>query len=436
MCERKMKIGLSMRGLGYHQASWRKPNVPALGSLDLQYKIEIARIAERAKFDLIFFADGLGIRTKDIPVGANSHSHENVEFEPLTLLSALSQHTKHIGLICTASTTYNDPFNLARRFASLDHLSGGRAGWNVVASWSDEEAKNFGKGTPLDYPTRYERATEFLDVVNGLWQSWESDAFVLDKASGQFYDPSKLNVLNHSGKYFAVRGPLTVSPSPQGKPIIVQAGASEEGTDLAASRSDVVYAASDNVESLKKFYAIIKSKAEAFGRDPAKVVVMPALSTFVGESRSEAEDKLAEIDSLIDPLVGLSRIARFMGDLSGYSVDTLVEDIQLEANAGLQSFRDSMVAMSKRDKLTIRQLYTRLAGGLSLRLVGTAKDIADEMESLFAGGAADGFNLTPAVLPTTVEDFATLVVPELQRRGLFREEYESDTLRGNLGLAG
>jgi len=432
MRKTQMKLGLSMRYLGYHDAAWRHPEVPPGGATDFKYFLNSARIAERGKFDMVFFADGIGIRADDNPPGSLARTNRNVELEPLTLLSALAATTTHIGLVSTASTTYNEPYHIARKFASLDNISGGRAGWNIVTSWSEQEAWNFSRDTHLDYDTRYDRAKEFVDVVTGLWDSWESDAFVHDKTSGQFYDPSKLHVLNHRGKHFAVRGPLSAPPTPQGRPILVQAGAAEQGQEIAAANADVVYAAQVDLAGAKAYYAGLKARMAKYGRAPDLLKVMPAVTTIVGRTRAEAQAKFDQLQELIDPMVGLASLFNAFGDLSGYPLDGPVPE---PVNARVRSIAYNMWNFAQRENLTIRQFYQKKsAGSGGLLLKGTAEDVADVMELWMTEEAADGFNLTPTHLPHGAEDFVELVLPELRRRGLFRTEYESTTLRGNLGL--
>ncbi len=431
MKKRQMKLGLSMRYLGYHDAAWRHPDVPAGGASDYQHFLRCALAAEQAKFDMVFFADGVGVRANDNPPGSLSHSNRNVELEPLTLLSALAPMTKHIGLVSTASTTYNEPFHIARKFASLDNISGGRAGWNIVTSWSEQEAWNFSREKHLDYDTRYERAKEFVDVVTGLWDSWEPDAFVHNKETGQFYDPAKLHVLGHKGKHFSVRGPLNARPTPQGRPLLVQAGANPMGQDIAASDADVVYASANNLESTRDYYASVKGRMAQYGRDPDHLKVMPALVPIVGRTQAEAQAKLDQLQELIDPLAGLARIYTLMGDLSAYDLDGPVPE---PVDAKVRSMAYGWWERANREGWSIRQLYSQYAIGEGFRLIGTASQIADVMEEWMDAGAADGFNITPAYLPGGIEDFAAMVVPELQRRGRFRTEYEGKTLRENLGL--
>ena len=432
MPKTEMKLGLSMRYLGYHDGAWRHPEVPPGGATDFKYFLNSARIAEAAKFDMVFFADGIGIRADDNPPGSLARTNRNVELEPLTLLAALAASTSHIGLVSTASTTYNEPYHIARKFASLDNISGGRAGWNVVTSWSEQEAWNFGRDTHLDYDTRYDRAKEFVEVVTGLWDSWEPDAFIHDKKSGQFYDPAKLHVLHHRGKHFAVRGPLSAPPTPQGRPILVQAGAAEQGQEIAAANADVVYAAQVDLAGAKAYYAGLKARMAKYGRAPELLKIMPAVTTIVGRTRAEAQAKFEQLQELVDPMVGLASLFNAFGDLSAYPIDGPVPE---PVDAKVRSIAYNMWNMAKRENLTIRQLYQkRSAGSGGLMLRGTATDVADALEQWMVEGAADGFNLTPTHLPHGIQDFADLVVPELRRRGLFRTEYESTTLRGNLGL--
>lgn len=425
-----MKIGLSMRYTGYHMAAWRHPDVPAGGAIDFEYFLDSARKAEAAKLDMIFFADGLGVRSTDSPKGALARDSKNAELEPLTLLAAIGAHTSHIGLVATASTTYNEPFHIARKYASIDHISKGRAGWNVVTSWSQQEAWNFSRDEHLGYEERYERADEFVDVVKKLWDSWEDDAFIRDKETGVFYDESKLHVPNHKGKHFSVRGPLNSARTPQGRPIIVQAGAAEAGRELAAKNADVVYSASFDITAAKEYYADLKGRLHKFGRTVDQLLIMPGLTTYVGRTRQEAQDKFDQLQELIDPFSGLSVLYAALGDLSGYDLDGPVPDV---SSGSVSSIGNSLIAMAQRNNWTIRQLYKHRASG-GRQLVGTAADIVDDMEMWFKEGAADGFNLCPATLPNGINDFVEFILPELRKRGLFRTEYESSTLRGNLGL--
>lgn len=431
--KKRMKLGLSMRYLGYHNAAWRHPEVQPDGQSDFQRFLDVVRTAEKAKFDLVFLADGIGVRLNDEPRGSLARSQHNVELEPLTLLSALAPLTERIGLVATASTTYNEPYHIARKFGSLDQISGGRAGWNVVTSWSDQEAWNFSRSKHLDYDTRYERAEEFVNVVTGLWDSWDKDAFVHDKASGQFFDEKKMHVLGHVGKHFSVRGPLSVRRSPQGRPILVQAGTSEVGQRIAAQHCDAVFAAKQDLEDARAYYSSVKSRMEAYGRRPEELVFMMGLTAVIGRTRQEAQEKFQFLESLVDPLVGLSMLYRSFGDLSHLPLDGPVPEP--DPNANLKSSAQLFYDLAKKNNWSIRQLYTKISMGQEHKtVVGTANDVADEMEAWVDAGAADGFTLTPTHLPHGLDDFVAHVLPELHRRGRARSEYEGRTLRENLGL--
>jgi FMN-dependent oxidoreductase (nitrilotriacetate monooxygenase family) len=430
--QRRMRLGMSMRGLGYHPAAWRHPQVPADGTLRFEHYVRNAQAAERGLFDMIFFADGIAIREKDEPRGSLARSgYEIVEMEPMTLLPALAALTKNIGLVTTASTTYNEPYHVARKFATLDLISGGRAGWNIVTSWSEAEAQNFNREEHLDYDTRYERAAEFVEVAKGLWDSWEPDAFPYDKAGGAFFDESRMHALDHRGKHFRVRGPLNVAGMPQGRPILVQAGASDQGREIAAASAEVVYAAQDSLEGAKAYYDDLKSRMAKYGREPDHMKIMPGLRTVVAPTRAEAQAKWDELQALLDPLVGLARVYNTFGDLSGYDVDGPMPDLDFAPR--VKSIADRIMARARRDRMTIRQLYNHIIAGGFL-LIGTPADIVDGMQEWFEAGACDGFNILPTHLPVACEDFVALVTPELQRRGLFRTTYEGSTLRANLGL--
>jgi FMN-dependent oxidoreductase (nitrilotriacetate monooxygenase family) len=434
MPKKMLRIGMSIRGLGYHPAAWRHLEVPADGTFRIEHYVRSAQSAERGKCDLIFFADGIGIRERDAPKGSLARSgFEIVEMEPMTLLPALAMVTKHIGLVTTASTTYNEPYHVARKFATLDLISKGRAGWNMVTSWSGAEAKNFGREEHVDYETRYERALEFVDVVTGLWDSWEDDCFVFDKAGGRFYDENKAHVLDHKGKHFSVRGPLNVAGMPQGHPILVQAGASEQGREIAAATADVVYAVPDTLEGAKKYYADVKHRMAKYGRDHDDLKILPALRPVVGRTQAEAQAKFNQLQDLLDPMVGLARLYTTFGDLSGYDLDGPVPLDALGPHE-VRSISQQIVERVRREKLTIRQLYQEISAAVGVGVTGTPVQIADVMEQWLAEDACDGFNITPTHLPGGCDDFVDLVVPELQRRGIFRKEYEGKTLRENLGL--
>lgn len=422
-----------MIGMGYHLAAWRHPQASPGGNMELQHAISVAKSAERGLLDIAFLADGVGIRFNDVPGGTLSRVCKNVQFEPLTLLSALAMVTSNVGLVATASTTYNEPYHVARKFASLDHISGGRAGWNVVTSATDMEAQNFGLAGSPPKTGRYDRAAEFVEVVRGLWDSWEDDAFVRDRATGLNYDPSKLHILGHEGEHFRVKGPLNVQRTPQGRPIIVQAGASEQGRELAAATADVVYAAAQTLEDARSYYQDVKRRMARYGRDAEHLKIMPGIMAVPGLTRQEAQDKYEVLQELVQPIVGLGALANYLGDLSPYDLDGPVPELP---NRRDHSRGQIFLEMARRGNLSIKQLYLSIAGGNGHRLViGTPNDIVDAMEEWFKGGAADGFNLLPTWLPGGLDEVVDLVIPEMQRRGLYRKAYQGRTLRENLGLA-
>jgi FMN-dependent oxidoreductase (nitrilotriacetate monooxygenase family) len=434
MSRKRMIIGMSIRGLGYHPAAWRHPDVPANGTLSFEHYARNTTAAERGMCDLVFFADGIAIRERDAPRGSLARSgYEIVELEPMTLLPALAVVTRHIGLVTTASTTYNEPYNIARKFATLDWISHGRAGWNVVTSWSEAEARNFGRDEQLDYETRYARAAEFVDVVKGLWDSWEDDAFAFDKESGAFFDERRMHTLDHKGRFFSVRGPLNVARPPQGHPIVVQAGASEPGRELAAATADIVYCIHPTKAAARAYHEDIKRRMAAYGRLPEDLKIMPALRPVVGRTRAEAQAKFDQLQELLDPLVGLARLNNAFGDLSGYPLDGPVP-LADPGPTGIKSLSGQLIDRVRRENPTIRQLYREVAGMGGFCLIGTAADIVDVMQDWLESEACDGFNITPTHLPGGCEDFVELVTPELQRRGLLRTAYEGGTLRDRLGL--
>jgi FMN-dependent oxidoreductase (nitrilotriacetate monooxygenase family) len=430
---RQLKLGAFFYPTGHHVAAWRHSNAQADAGVNLGHCVEVARLAERGKFDLFFLADHLTAWPGGIE--AQSRMARADYFEPITLVSAIAGLTTHIGLVATATTTYNEPFHIARKYASLDHISGGRAAWNLVTSSIENEAANFGFDSHPVHEKRYVRAREFARVVTGLWDSWDDDAFVRDKASGRYFKPEGLHVLNHKGSQFSVKGPLHLPRSPQGRPVIVQAGSSEDGKLLAAETAEVVFTAHLTRADAQAFYADVKNRAVHAGRSPDDLKLMPGLFPVVGRTTSEAEEKYEELQSLVHPDVGLALLATMLGgaDLSGYPLDGPLPD--LPANNNLKSRADVLVSAARRENLTIRQLYLRNAGGRGhFTIVGTPSQVADLMEDWFLNHAADGFNIMPPVLPGDLEDFVALVVPELQRRGLFRTEYTGRTLREHLGL--
>ncbi|MEE4409929.1 MULTISPECIES: LLM class flavin-dependent oxidoreductase [unclassified Serratia (in: enterobacteria)] len=433
---RMMKLGAFWYPTGYHIAAWRHPDVQANAGINFQHCAEFARMAESAAFDFLFLADSLAVKGNDWgELSRGAHRYVG-QFEPLTLLSALSALTERIGLIASATTTYNHPYNLARQFASLGHLSQGRAGWNLVTSQNPFEADNFGLNSHPEHDTRYQRAEEFVDVVAGLWRSWDSDAFCYDKQSGVFFDVNKMHVLNHQGDFFQVKGPLNVPPCPGGAPVIVQAGSSEAGRNLAARTSEVIFSAQHEVQTAREFYQDVKQRAQQVGRAHLPLI-MTGVFPFVGRSQQEAQDKFEHLQALIDDRVGLALLQVQLGgvDLTGYDLDGPLPTIPI-SNAS-QSRRELLLSLAEREKYSIRQLYRHVAGARGhWQLIGTPQQIADEMEQWFLTGATDGFNVMAPWLPGGMTDFINLVVPELRRRGLFRRHYTGRTLRDHLGLNG
>ncbi|TCK34445.1 FMN-dependent oxidoreductase (nitrilotriacetate monooxygenase family) [Paraburkholderia sp. BL8N3] len=431
--KRQMHLGAFLMETGHHIAAWRHPDADAHGGLDFAHYARLAQVAERAKFDAIFFADSVGVRDTHLP--SLSRTARADHFEPLTLLSALSVVTRNVGLIATVSTTFNEPYNLARKFASLDHLSGGRSGWNLVTSSTESEALNFSFEQHPDHAVRYERAREFYDVVAGLWDSWEDDAFLRDKPSGVYFDPDKLHLLNHRGRHFKVRGPLNVARSPQRWPVVVQAGASEAGKELAAATAEVVFVAHQTLEEAQEFYRDLKGRLARYGRNADHLKIMPGIFPVIGRTEAEARAKFEQLQDLIHPDVGLSLLSNMSGgvDLSQFPVDGPLPELP-ETNGG-RSRQRLLFDLARRENLTIRDLYLRIAGARGhQQVVGTPQSIADQLQQWFEEGGADGFNIMSPWLPGGLIEFAELVVPELQRRGLFRTEYEGRTLRENLGL--
>jgi N-acetyl-S-(2-succino)cysteine monooxygenase len=431
---RRMHLATLLQPNGHHTAGWRHPDAQLGGDHDFRVYRHLAETAERGKFDVLFLADAVGLRDRETSEQL-SRSPITANLEPLALLSALSVVTSRIGLAATASTTYNEPYHIARKFASLDHLSNGRAGWNVVTSFSDGEARNFNRESHPNHTTRYGRAREFVSVVRGLWDSWDDDAFVRDKASGRYFDPQKLHVLNHRGAHFAVRGPLNIARAPQGHPIIFQAGASDDGLGLAAETADAVYTAAQTLEEAQAYYARLKGKIAAAGRDPQTVKILPGIQPFVGRTEEEAKAKHRALLDLIHPDAGLGHLSTLIGvDMSAYPLDGPVPELPVTESH--RSRQKLLLDLARRENLTVRQLYGHVCNGAGHHTaVGTPGQIADRLQHWFENGAADGFNILPPYLPGGLEDFVDLVVPELQRRGLFRTEYEGATLRDHLGLA-
>jgi len=428
-----MRLCAFIMATGHHVASWRYPGAPLETGLNFDYWANLARIAEAGKLDAIFLYDGAAIQ--NIPIEPMSRGDRATFFDPMTLLSALSVVTHKIGLVATSSTTYDQPYYVARRYLSLDHLSGGRAGWNLVTGVNVREALNFG-AAPMLHADRYARAYEFAKVVRGLWDSWSDDAFVMDKASGRFFDPDAVQPLDHVGPHFTCAGPMCVPRSPQGQPVMVQAGGSEAGLELAAETADMVYTVQSDFESGRRFYADLKGRMAKYGREPDDLKVMPGVYTIIGSSEQEAEDIHGALRALVDEEVAKAMLSLCLGgaNLDQHPFDGPVPD-GLSTNAGTTHLK-TMVKIAQDRNLSLRELAMDVAAGgyghWSLR--GTPIQIADQLEERFKGGAADGFNLMPATLPGGLEDFINLVLPELRRRGLFRTEYSGRTLRDHLGL--
>ncbi|MBT2603023.1 LLM class flavin-dependent oxidoreductase [Bacillus sp. ISL-53] len=431
MKKKTVKLGVFLAGTGHHVASWRHPNANPKDNMNIDYYKGLAQTAEKGLFDLLFLADSLS-------VAKDSHPNILTRFEPLTLLSYLASATSNIGLVSTASTTYEEPFNVARKFASLDHITSGRAGWNVVTTSLASTAVNFNKSEHLEHGLRYKRATEFVEVTKKLWDSWEDDTLVIDKETGQFIDESKFHEINHQGEFFNVKGPLNISRSPQGHPVIVQAGSSGPGQLLAAKHAEIVFTAQENKEDAVSFYQELKGQLAAFNRVKSSLSIMPGLFPIVGQTEKEAQEKYEALQELIIPEIGLAVMGRYFGnvDFSNIPLDTPFADISLPEHVdGIQSKYDLIVKRAINENLTLRQTYQWVAGSRGHHIaIGTPTQIADKIEDWVNGNAADGFNIMPALLPDSLTDFVELVVPELQSKGIFRTEYESNTLRGNLGL--
>ena len=430
----QMVLGVFFNHTGHHVASWRHPGADADAGVNFKHYVRLAQTAEKAKFHFLFFADWLAVRdASDLTLSRSAQY--TAHFEPLTLLGGLAAVTEQIGLVCTGTTSYNEPFHIARKMASLDHMSGGRAAWNVVTSSFKAEAFNFGREAHYDHEDRYERAHEFVEVVKGLWDSWDDDAFPRDKESGLYLDPTKLHRLNHEGKHLRVRGPLNVPRPPQGHPVIVQAGASETGRELAAATAEVVFTSPHDIPAGKAFYDDVKGRMAKYGRHPDELKILPGLSATVAETDEEAEEKFEYLQSLIHPEVGREILSLVLegADLSGYDLDGPLPKITPEPVGGTPR---GVIALAAKENLTMRQLYMRLAGARGKRSTkGSVKRVADEMEEWFRAGACDGFILQPAYLPGSLDEACTLLVPELQKRGLFQTEYKGATLRDHLGLA-
>lgn len=426
MTKKQMHLGLFLQGAGHHVSGWRHPDAES-GSENFDLLRRVARQAEEAKFDMVFLADGL-------TSGADAHPSTVARFEPLTLLAALALVTDKIGLAATASTTYGEPYHTARAFSSIDHLSHGRAAWNIVTTSYARTANNFSTSHP-EHDERYAVAQEFVDVVRGLWDSWDDDAFPKDKEKGIYADPSKVHVLNHKGKYYSVQGPLNIPRAPQGHPVLIQAGSSGPGQDLAARIADIVFTAQQSLEEAQAFYKSLKERVVQAGRDPHSVAVMPGFMPIIGESFEDAAEKLKELNRWTDIKSAMPLLEERIGhSLADYDLDGPLPDLPISDQ--LRSRAELLRDLARRENLTIRDLALRVAAGRGHHIVlGTAEQIADRMQQWFEGNAADGFNVMPPYFPGGLEDFNSKVVPILQKRGLFRTEYTGSTLREHLGIA-
>ena len=428
---RELHLNAFLMEAGHHEAAWRLPQSNARADFDLRHWIELAQLAENAKFDSLFLADGPSL------TGTGAFRPPG-QLEPLTLLTALSQHTSRIGLIATVSSTYNEPYNLARRLASVDHVSAGRAGWNIVTSATPEEAANFGLDDRLDHASRYARADEFLTVAKALWDSWERDAVVGDKASGRYADVTRLHAIGHRGEYFKVAGPLNVERPPQGHPLLVQAGSSEDGKGFAARHAEAIFTAHQTYERAADFYGDIKARAKVAGRDPDGVLVLPGIVPIIGSTECEAQDLARELDELRVPEYGLWQLSNILEvDASEFELDSPLPAAVLARPhlEGAQSRADLIIELAHRESLTVRKILSRLGGGRGhFTFVGTPDQAVDTIVAWFEGGAADGFNIMAAALPSGLQTFIDHVLPILRRKGLFREDYAGTTLREHYGL--
>ena len=431
MPAKQLHLGAFMRPISIHTGAWRYPGAWPDANFNLQAYVWLIRKLEEGRFDAFFMADHMAVL--NMPVEALKRSHTVTSFEPLTLLSALSTVTERIGLIATASTTYNEPYHVARMFASLDHISGGRAGWNLVTTANPDAALNFGHDEHMAHGERYKRAREFYDVVTGLWDSFADDAFIRDVESGIFFDPARMHVLGHQGAELSVRGPLNIARPVQGWPVIVQAGASEAGRQIAAETAEAVFGASGTIEDARAFYADVKGRMDAFGRNRDHMKILPGCFVVVGSSLEEAQEKRARLDSLVHYESAIASLSVALGvDAARFDPDRPLPEIP-ETNQS-KSGRERAIRLARREHLTVRQLAQRLGGFAGLAMLGTPAMIADQMQEWLETEACDGFNVMFPFLPAGVEEFVDQVVPELQRRGLCRREYEGRTLREHIGL--
>jgi FMN-dependent oxidoreductase (nitrilotriacetate monooxygenase family) len=421
-----MHMGVFVLGTGNHSAGWRYDGA-FTSHMQLPAIQKIARIAERGKFDLLFISDSMVMDPGD-------HPSFLCRFEPTTLISVLSAATTHIGLGATVSTSFNEPFNVARIFGSIDHISQGRAAWNVVTTSNLKASLNYGLDEPIEHELRYQRAEEFVDVVKGLWDCWGDGAIVADRETGRYVDPGKVRPLNHKGRFFKVKGPVNMARCPQGHPVIIQAGGSPSGLELAARTTDVVFSVVQELEPAKKAYADLKGQMAKYGRHPDEIAVLPGVMPVIGRSDAEAREKLAKLQSWLTPTNATVLVASRIGyDVSGHDLDGPVPPPP--PFQGSRTFTSVLYEMAKRENMTLRDLYNLTAAARGhWVLCGTPQKIADTLEQWFVEGAADGYNVLPPYFPGAFDDFVDLVVPELQRRGLFRSEYAGTTLRDHFGL--
>lgn len=432
-----MILGANIRALGSHLAGWRHPTSWPKSVMQLQNSIQMAQMVEAAKLHFVFLADGNGVRqmrSKSL-FAASAPSDRPAVFEPVTMLSAIAMVTKHVGLVATATTTYEEPFLVARKFASLDHISGGRAGWNLVTTSNADDALNFGRDDHMPREERYERAGEFADVVRGLWDSWAEDAFPENKATGEFLDPDRVHLLSHKGKYFTVRGPINIARPPQGHPLVFSAGQSNAGKELAAAKADCLFAVSNTLEEGKEIYNDIKDRMPKYGRQPDELKILPGVVIYVGETAQEAEEYYQELQALIPPELGLEYLSKHLEmDVSGYPLDGPVPELTAQGVGGIAG-RFSVADLARRRGMTIKQTYEYVVGSMGGNVFkGSVKEVCDEMEAWYREKACDGFVLSGPVMPGGMKRILDMVVPELQRRGVFRRDSGPGTLRGSLGL--
>lgn len=427
MAKKQIKLGAMIHGVGGGWGDWRHENAQPDASTNFRFYKQQAQKAEAGKFDFAFIADSVYIHEKSSP-------HYLNRFEPLTVLSALAAVTQRIGLVGTLTVSYSEPFTVARQFASLDHISGGRAGWNVVTSWLAGSANNYSKAEHPSHEKRYRIAQEHVDVVRGLWDSWEDDAFVRDKASGVFFDPSKLHALNHQGEFFSVQGPLNIARSKQGQPVIFQAGTSEDGRNFAAKNADAIFVGHENIEEAKKYYRDLKRRAASFGRNPDELFILPGIGPIVGRTEEEAERKYQEKVALVTIEDALTALGRPFNDhdFTQYPLDGPFPDLGDLGSESQQGGSERIKKLARDHGLTLRETALRFATPRST-FVGTPEQVADTIERWIEEEASDGFIVSTAI-PGGLDDFVELVVPLLRERGLFRDDYDSDTLRGHLGL--